>query len=437
MAAQSKKFTYRVPHYQYDGYCVYSNAPVAGAMRGYGNPQLAFAREVFFDKIARELKLDPLQFRLLNLLDVGDTIPGMAYPLASCEIRTCLAEAEKIRREIIAGNAKESTDAGAWGLAVTCHTTGPSNGDGLSSCEIHLADDASITVMVGSADIGQGCETTFAQVAAQILGLPLDKIAVVAADTRYAPYDTGTFASSQMYVGGNAVRAAADDVLEQVKAVLAERCFVPSETVEWSAGKFSCPQPDKLPAMTLANALVLIRAGRRGPVFIGRSSFKATYSPPSFAVCYANVAVDKLAGTVDVRHIIQAVDVGTAINPQIVAGQVEGGISMGLGYALSERMEIDRRAGKPVSADLLHYKIPTALDMPEVHVYIAPGYEPSGPFGAKSVGELPAVAVAPAIANAVAQAAGEEINRLPLPYVLRDSVLKESRRSPGGKGEPR
>jgi CO/xanthine dehydrogenase Mo-binding subunit len=171
--------------------------------------------------------------------------------------------------------------------------------------------------------------------------------------------------------------------------------------------------------------------GRKGGVLTGFSSFKAEESPLPFSVCWAKVAVDKRARTFSVRHIIQVVDVGTPVNPEVVKGQVEGGISMGLGYALMEQIEIDPRAQKPSSSDLLHYKVSTTLDMPDIHVAMARrSYEPTGPFGAKSVGELPAVAVAPAIVNAISIATGEKINSLPLSKAFtpqgRPPIKKES-----------
>ena len=151
---------------------------------------------------------------------------------------------------------------------------------------------------------------------------------------------------------------------------------------------------------------------------MGSASFKAKESPPPFAVCWAKVALDKQANTVEVKHIIEAVDAGTAINPEIIAGQVEGGMGMGFGYAMMEKVEIGKRALKPISSDLLHYKLPLSMDMPKTHVYIAKGYEPTGPFGAKSVGELATVPVAPAIANAVSNAMGLTVKSLPLSEII-------------------
>jgi len=286
----------------------------------------------------------------------------------------------------------------------------------MSSCLVLVNDDGSVNLSVGSADIGQGCETTFRQIAAEELGIDPETVAVTAADTLHAPYDLGTFASGQIYVGGNAVRQAARDAKEKVQAALSKHYDTDPEKVLFEEGHFKIlPKDGSEVSLSFRAAIAGISFGTKGTIVIGCSSFKAEESPLPFAVCWAKVAVDKGKRTVEVRHIIEAVDVGTAINPGIVKGQVEGGIVMGLGYALTEQIEFDRRAGKPTSSDLLHYRIPTALDIPKIHVYIAKGsYEPTGPFGAKSVGELPVVPVAAAIANAVSKATGEEVDSLPL-----------------------
>lgn len=439
LGAQTRKFQYRIPHYLYEGYGVYTNAPVAGAMRGYGNPQLTFARERMLDEIARKLGFDPIHFRMMNHLEVGETIPAHTFPLRSCAIRECVEGGEAIRKRIDeedSDSARQEARTEAWGVAFACHTSGPSNNDGMSSCLILLNDDGSVNLSIGSVDIGQGCETTFSQIVAEELGVDLGTVTVTAADTLNVPYDTGTFASGQIYVGGNAVRQAAQELKEKVRIILANRHGTQDEQVRFENGRFNITLPGGgMVSLAFCEAVAGMSFGQKGIALMGRSSFKALESPLPFTVCWAKVALDPAAKMVEVRHIIQAVDVGTAINPEIVRGQVEGGIGMGLGFAIMEQIELDGKAQRPSSADLLHYKIPTALDMPRIHVYIAEGSEePTGPFGAKSVGELPAVPVAAAIANAVAKAAGEPVNSLPL---MKEFVFKGPhgfRKAEEGKG---
>jgi CO/xanthine dehydrogenase Mo-binding subunit len=418
LGAQSRKFQYRAPHYLYEGFCVYTNGPVAGAMRGYGSPQITFARESLMDTIAQTLGLDPVEFRLRNHVRVGDRIPAHTFALGSCAIQECVEAADEARKEAEAREAGRKPGKGiseAWGVAFGCHTSGPSNNEGLSSSVVLVNDDGSVVLLMGAADMGQGCETTFSQILAGALGIFPEEVTVVAADTLHTPYDTGSFASSQIYVGGNAVREAARDVLDQLRNALARREGVEPDSVRPAGDGFLLrTQEGEERTLGFKEAVRRVSFGAHGTVITGHASFKATVSPPPFAVCWAKVAVDEATGSVRVLHIVQAVDVGRAINPRLVKGQVEGGISMGLGFALMERMEVDRRAGKAVSSDLLHYKIPTSMDMPELHVRIVDGHEPTGPFGAKSVGELPAVPVAAAIANAVAHATGERALSLPL-----------------------
>ena len=198
-----------------------------------------------------------------------------------------------------------------------------------------------------------------------------EAISVTTADTLHVPYDTGTFASSQIYVGGNAVRQAAQDVIERIRVALADHYQRGSRTDSFRQGWIHYhPQKGRRGVSLLSGRQFPKSALAKNPTIIGRSSFKAVESPASFGICWAKVAVDKTARTVEVRQIIEAVDVGTPINPEIVKGQVEGGVGMGLGFAIMEQIEFDKRAEKPSSSDLLHYKIPTALDMPEIHVYL-------------------------------------------------------------------
>ncbi|RPI79517.1 MAG: hypothetical protein EHM45_02695, partial [Desulfobacteraceae bacterium] len=261
-------------------------------------------------------------------------------------------------------------------------------------------------------------------VAAEELGLEPADITVHAADTGTTPYDIGTFASSQMYISGNAVQKAAADLIERLKAAIAAVFRIDPAGITWSQGRLTFKLTNETKILNFKQAVKEIIFHAQGTVLLGSAGYKAQESPPPFAVCWAKVAWDRAMNTLEVKHIIEAVDVGTAVNPEIVIGQVQGGIVMGFGYAMMEQIEIDPRAAKPVCTDLLHYKIPLALDAPQSHVYIAQSYEPTGPFGAKSVGELATVPVAAAIANAVARVTGEEIKTLPLARLFVPAKLR-------------
>lgn len=421
VAASSRKTNYNIPHYLFEGYCVLTNSTPSGAVRGYGNPQMTFAREVMLDRIAKKLDMDPIEFKMKNHVKVGDKLPAATSPLLSCATEECLKGGEQIRKRIDEEELKNGVQDDpnikeAWGVAFCCHTSGPSSKEGMSSSVILINDDGTVNLLIGSADIGQGSETVLSQIAAEGLGIDLKDITVTASDTQFTPYDTGTFASSQTYVAGNAIFLAAKDAREKIIKGLAKFYNTQEQDVVFEDGSFIVKLSSSYTKLTLKEAISKITFGGKGVIITGSSSYKAEEAPPPFAVCWAKVAVDIRTGSIHLKHIIEAVDVGKAINPELVEGQVQGGISMGVGYAMMEQIQIDKKTKKVLSSDLLHYGVPLALDMPEIHVYIADGHEPTGPFGAKSVGELSTVPVAAAIAIAISNATGEEINRIPITH---------------------
>lgn len=419
VAAGSRKVNYNIPNYLFEGYCVYTNLTPSGAVRGYGNPQMTFAREVMLNTIANKLNMDPIEFKMKNHVKTGDKLPAAASRLLSCATEECLREGEKIRKKIDKKEEKEEFGKDtnikeAWGIAFCCHTSGPSSKEGMSSSVVLINDDGTVNLIIGSADIGQGSETILSQIAAESLGIELNDINVTASDTKTTPYDTGTFASSQTYVGGNAVLLATKEAKKKVIKGLAEVYNISGDSISFEGGCFTFISSNNIIKLNFKQAISKITFGQKGVIIIGSSSYKAEEAPPPFAICWAKVAVNTLTGSIHLKHIIEAVDVGKAINPELVEGQVHGGVSMGIGYAMTEQIEVDKRTKKILSSDLLHYAIPLTLDMPEIHVYIADGHEPTGPFGAKSVGELATVPVAAAIANAISNATGEQINRIPI-----------------------
>ena len=249
------------------------------------------------------------------------------------------------------------------------------------------------------------------QIAAESLGIPLSSIRISAADTDKTPYDTGTFGSSQTYVSGNAVASACEDLIRKLIQALSVS-FADTEVSFTEKKTFLIPSEKK--ELSLQEAVRHCAFGMKGMVLMGSSSYKAQESPNPFAVCMVKAEYEKKTNSITLKHVIEAVDVGTAINPLTVKGQIEGGICQGIGYALTESLEYNKKAGKTNSSDLLSYRIPLLGDMPEIHAEIVESYEPTGPHGAKSVGELCTVPVAPAIVDAVSQASKKKINRIPL-----------------------
>jgi len=419
LAAQSRKMQYHTPHYKYEGYCVYTNTSVAGAWRGYGNTQLTFAREVMLDNIASKLNMDPLQLRMKNHLAKGDRIPGSSDILTSCAIKECVETGEGIKSRIDSEELEMNPGQSdfikeAWGLAFGMHTSGPSNKSGKSSALILVNDDGSVNLLSGSADIGQGSETALSQIVAETLGISLSDLRVIPLDTHHSPYDTGTFASSQAYVAGNAALAAAENVCQKISSALATIYEINNGQVQFKEGVFIIQKDDETTSLSFKDAVSKISFGAKGSVIIGSADYKAKTNPPPFVACWVKVAYDGLTGSIEIRHIVETVDVGTALNPDIVTGQIHGGIGMGFGTAVMEHIEMDRRIKGPLTNDLLNYKIPTALDMPEIHSAIVESFEPTGPFGAKSVGELSVIPVAPAIINGIRRATGDDVKTLPV-----------------------
>lgn len=414
VAGASRKVQYRIPNYSFDGYSVLTNDICGGAFRGYGNTQLSFGREIMIDRLAKALGIDPLEFRLKNHVKVGESFPCVDAPVTSCAIEECAQKAMEIRERIDAEEGLTVNDEirQAWGVAFACHGSGPSSREGLSSAIVMLNDDGTARILVGSADIGQGSETMLSQIAAETLGLPLCDVRIKAADTLLTPYDTGTFASSQTFVCGNAVTLACRDARAKLLAQLRE--IAPEAEITEESDGFRVVDRDEQEHLSVPQAVRRISFNQHGGVIIGSGSYKAQASPSPFVVCMAKVEYLPKLNAVRLLHMIEAADVGTPINRLSVEGQLEGGMAQGVGYALFERMERNPRAQKTLSTDLLHYRVPQAGDMPTTHVYLADSYEPTGPHGAKSVGEVSTVPVAPAIVNAVNNAAGTELGTLPL-----------------------
>ena len=415
VAGASRKVEYRIPNYLFNGYSVLTNDICGGAFRGYGNTQLTFGREILMERMAKKIGMDPIAFRLKNHVKAGECFPGLNTPVTSCAIEGCAAKAIEMRDEIDAkeGLIWDENTRQAWGVAFATHGSGPSSREGLSSAIVMINDDGTVRVLVGSADIGQGSETMECQIVAETLGAPYEDIEIKAADTLLTPYDTGTFASSQTFVCGNAVTMAAQDARNKLLAQIKET--EPDCTVKSDGTGFVIVRPDGAEEhLSFREAVRKVSFNQHGGVIIGSGSYKAQASPPPFVVCLVKVEYKPKFNSIRLLHIIEAADVGTPINRLTVEGQLEGGIAQGVGYALMERMELNPRTRKTLATDLLHYRIAQAGDMPPTHVAIVDSYEPTGPHGAKSVGEVATVPVGPAIVNAVSNATERELNKIPL-----------------------
>jgi putative selenate reductase molybdopterin-binding subunit len=296
-------------------------------------------------------------------------------------------------------------------------------GDDLAGAAIKVNEDGSFNLLIGATDLGTGSDTILGQMAAEVLGVSLDDVIVYSSDTDFTPFDVGAYASSTTYVSGTAVVRAAEKVRERLREVAAEITGVEAAKLDFEEGRFRTPGGSSLHIKEVA-----LRSfyGETKQQISETASFFNLDSPPPFGACFAEVEVDLDTGMVVVTDIASAIDVGRAINPDLVEGQIVGCVAMGIGYALTEEM-IFSAEGRTLNASLLDYKIATSLDLPDIKSFIVETVEPSGPFGVKSVGEVGMDPIAPAIANAVFNATGARIRDLPLTPEKVLNALKRAR----------
>lgn len=382
---------------------VYSNTTVGGAFRGYGATQGTFAVESAVNELAHKLGLDPTEVRMKNLVDQSETVSG--------DIKKCI----EIGKEAFDWKNRCVKDMGngkvrASGMAVTMQGSGIQGVD-TASATLKLHDSGDYTLYVGVTDMGQGCDTVTAQMAAEILEVPMEKIIVNSADTDVSPYDPGAYASSGTYVTGNAVILAAKKMREEVVKMASFLMKTPVEELEYK-GEYV---QDKN-----GNQLSLKEIGVRSVSFEGMNQLTTTAtwggktSPPPFIASFAEVEVDTLTGETKVIDFLSVVDCGLPINPALAQVQVEGGIAQGIGLALYEDIQFDER-GKMKHDTLMQYKIPSRKDLGNnIKVMFSYSDEPTGPFGAKSIGEVVINTASPAIADAIYNATNRRLRSLPM-----------------------
>jgi putative selenate reductase molybdopterin-binding subunit len=274
-----------------------------------------------------------------------------------------------------------------------------------------MNEDGSFFLQVGASDVGGGADTVLAQIAAETLGVSLDRIVITSGDTDVTPFDVGAYASSTTIISGGAVKKAAEKVRAQVLAIAAQMLDAPVESLACAGNEAFTAGADRRSVMMSEIALRALYQ-EKVQIMDGASHFN-TDSPPPFCANFAEVEVDTGTGEVHVLHLATAVDPGTAVNPMQAEGQVEGAVAQGLGFALTEELLLDK-AGRPLNPNFLDYKIFSAKDMPRLTTILVETDEPLGPFGAKSISEVPINGVAPAIANAIYNAVGVRIRKLPI-----------------------
>ncbi len=391
---------YRIPHVQIDSYMVYTNNIPCGHMRAPAKPQVTFAVEAHMDLIAREIGLDPYQFRMLNVLRDGDVNP------VGEQWRNNRAD-ETLQRAAEAAQWHTPKSGPYVGRGIAISDQPP--GSGQSAAELQMDAAGKATLLMSLWDTGTGAHTVLRQVVAETLTIPVSDVGVVIQDTDAVAFESGPGGSRVTYTSGQSTLGAAVDLKEQLTVLAAEYMSCSADSVNLQAGRF---QAGDGPAMRLAEVAARAVAVRGEPL----SAQKTYTSPPSEYTSYcaqvAEVAVDPETGEVTVRKLVTAHDVGTVLNPLTHQGQIEGGVIQGLGYALMEEMETEE--GRIATLSLGEYKLPTIKDIPElVTVLLEPGGGPA-PFASKGIGESSNTPVAGAIANAVYDAIGVPITQLPI-----------------------
>ncbi len=425
---------YRFSHYQYDGYHVYTNKPASGAMRGLGIPQAFFVSESQMDIIADELGIDPVELRLKNALQPGEVIPGLTS-ISSCGLRECIEKVAQSTR----WREKRGQLPNGRGIGIACYDfmTGAiwnffNTQLAYSAATVQANADGTVNLYTLAADIGQGADTALSQILAEELGVRMEDIRRTVADTEVCPVDLGAWGSRTTFMAGHAVVEAAREVKRQLFEAAAQKLEigVVHELEAKDRRIYVKGRPER--GISFAEAVAAAQRAKGGMPTIGRGSYTPRGkgmmpSVYSFGAQAAEVEVDRETGLVKVLKVTSAHDCGMPINPMAVEGQLQGSIHMGLGYALTEQVAVDR--GKNLNSSFLDYKMPSAVDMPEVETIEVRTDEPEAPFGAKEASEGLLSPTAPAIANAIYDAIGVRIKDLPITPEKLLKALREKEKS--------
>ena len=391
---------------------VYTNMQAAGAYRGYGATQGIFAVESAADELAHKMGMDPVKFRELNMPMEGEALPG--YPdvpiNGSCTMDKCLARA----KEMIGWDEKypfrDMGNGKVRGVGIAMAMQGSSiAGIDVGGADIKLNEDGSYTLALGCSDMGTGCDTILSQMAADCLDTDMKNIVVFSVDTDISPYDSGSYASSTTYATGNAVIQACGELRKRIHAFGAQMLGVSAEDSDFDGEKVRTEDGKEVTLQQIAGKATCGVCSELQVV----KEYSSPISPPPFMVGAAEVEVDKETGQIDVIDYVGVIDCGTPINPNLARVQAEGGIGQGIGMVLYEDIQYTDK-GKIRNNSFMQYKIPNRMDIPKVRIEFESSYEKTGPFGAKSIGELVIDTPCPAIANAVYNATGVRVRELPI-----------------------
>ena len=403
---------------------VYTNHQAAGAYRGYGATQGIFALESIVNELAEKLGMDPTVIRDMNMVREGMVMHSYYGETANaCALDRCMEhcrqmfnweERSKVRDM---GNGKIRTAGVAMGMQGSCI----SNVD-VGSATVKLSEDGTYNLLIGAADMGTGCDTILAQMVAECMDCDVNDVAVFGADTDVSPYDSGSYASSTTYITGKAVEKACIDLKKRICAIAAGMMGCAEDEVEFAKGcvrRLNSEQSVSLTDIAYKNQVFNTLPAE------ATAMHSSPVSPPPYMVGMVEIELDKLTGLVTILDYMAVVDCGIPINPALARIQTEGGIVQGIGHTLMEDVTYDP-SGRPAESSFMQYKVPTRLDMGRLHVEFEHSYEPTGPFGAKSIGEIVINTPGPALAHAIYRATGKWFRELPItPEQIAMSLVEE------------
>jgi CO/xanthine dehydrogenase Mo-binding subunit len=401
------------------GDTAYTNLPVGGAYRGYGATQAAFGMEVLIDEMSEAIEMDPSEFRLKNHIRTGEGSPvfkalgegteGVEQTINSCALSECIIQGRKaIGWNEKRGNPGDGIVKRGIGMATLMQGSAIPKID-MASAHAKMNDDGSFNLHVGATDLGTGSDTVLAQIFAEAMEIPMEDVIIYSSDTDMTPFDVGAYASSTTYLSGMAVKKVADKLKKQVVSVAAKMMDASVGELDLENKYVVHPNGEKLSYAEICKFALYSEDQFQ---IQASDSHVSEESPPPFSAHFAEVEVDTETGRVKVIKYVAAVDCGTAINPALAEGQTEGAVMNGISYALTEEF-IFNEAGKMLNPTFDDYRLFSTQDMPELITILVPTYEPSGPFGAKSVAEIGINGPLPAIANAIYDAVGVYIRDAP------------------------
>ncbi len=417
----------KAPNIRFYADVVYTNTPPAGAFRGYGVPQGYWPLDRHMEKIARALKLDPIEFRLKNAIHPGEYHPFSTAWNEGREPRPEIIHTVGLEQCMAQGRAAiawdDKYDNEGWrvgslphlrrgiGVAFVMQGTAIPYLD-MGGASIKMNDDGSFNLLVGATDLGTGSDTVLAQMAAEVLGVPVEDMITYSSDTDFTPFDKGAYASSTTYISGTAAVKAAEKCAERIRVRATMMLGLPeSDALNIRLLKRQAIAPDGRSVPFTEIALDSLHKNNQEQI-MGVASYVSPVSPPPFAAQFAEVTVDTQTGAVTVDRLVMAVDSGVIVNPLTASGQIEGGMTQALGYAVCEEMRYDEK-GNAIERDLDRYHIFRADEMPALETIFVETFEPSHPFGVKAVAEIPMDGVAPAVGNAILDAVGANVDENP------------------------